>query len=401
VSREPLAAHHLSHRGLLRPTLEHGGGAVSAIVVPASRPAAYLLPAMEVATDLGCEFVALCSGRCRIKEAARLAAEMPGLAWTLVDLPAGWTSRLVDFRTAEVPAATATRVGDLSLKRNIGLLLAQLAGWRGVLFLDDDIRDLSPRTVRRAASALRPGWATGMIAEEFPDNSVVCHALRLSGRPQQVFVSGSALAVDTTTVDSFFPAVYNEDWLFFYNRVRAQRVSATGVVRQAPYRPYADPERAKREEFGDLLAEGLMSFLHAQTKVSRALDRSYWAQAIDQRAELLEGITTRLTGVDDRDAAPAMAAVQAARKELESFQADVLAAYVGLWRADLRDWTRWLAGLSREHSLEAALDRLCLPSMGPRRPRAQLTGRVRRSSQRLGSRFSGWRSPIGLNPSLR
>jgi hypothetical protein len=139
-----------------------------------------------------------------VEEAVGLAAEVPCLSRTLIPMPDGWSSPLLDFSTADIPEATDTRVGDLSLKRNVGLLLAHLVGWRGVLFLDDDIRDLSPRTVLRAAGALRPGWATGMIAEDFPDNSVVCHALRLSGAPQGVFVSGSALAVDTTTVAPSF-----------------------------------------------------------------------------------------------------------------------------------------------------------------------------------------------------
>ena len=104
---------------------------------------------------------------------------------------------MLEFSTSEIPAATRTRLGDLSAKRNIGLLLARLVGWHGVLFLDDDIRDVSPRTVRAAGDALRPGRATGMIAADFPDNSVVCHAARLAGLRQDVFVSGSALAVDT------------------------------------------------------------------------------------------------------------------------------------------------------------------------------------------------------------
>jgi hypothetical protein len=399
VSPEPVAKHHLSHRTLLRPPPEHGGGAVDAIVMPAARPAANLLPAMEVAAELGCQFVALCSGRTRVEEAAGLAAEVPGLRRTLIRIPDGWSSPLVEFGTADIREATDTRVGDLSLKRNLGLLLAQLVGWRGVLFLDDDIRDLSPRTVLRAAGALRPGWATGMIAEDFPDNSVVCHALRLSGQPQEVFVSGSALAVDTTTVDSFFPEIYNEDWLFAFDRVRGGRVSPSGVVRQAPYRPFANPGRAAREEFGDLLAEGLMSLLHARTTMKRALNEGYWEQAIAARHGLLDGITRRLSETGGPDSA--VTAVAAARDMLRSFDGEVLAMYVRRWREDVREWTKRVQLLPRTCSVEAAVERLGLPTAGEWSSAPQGTARVKRSSNRVGSWLSALRSPVLTNPSLR
>jgi hypothetical protein len=332
---------------------------VDAIVMPASRPAANLLPAMEVASALGCHFVALCSGRTGVEEAAGLAEEVPDLAWTSVELPAGWSSELLEFSTSEIPQATRSRLGDLSTKRNIGLLLARLLGWRGLLFLDDDIRDLSPRTVRAAAYGLRPGRAAGMIPTDFPDNSVVCHAARKAGRRQDVFVSGSALAVDTRKITSFFPEVYNEDWLFLYDLVGFRRVSAAGVVRQAPYRPFANPGRAASEEFGDLLAEALMSLHHQRADVRCALDTDFWRSAIAQRHALLAEITTGLAAVPG--AGPALAAVEAARAVLTELDAGVLSGYVGRWLEDVQQWQRRLELLPRLDSVDAALDYLDLP----------------------------------------
>jgi hypothetical protein len=326
---------------------------VDAIVLPASRPAAYLLPAMEVAAGLGCEFVALCSGRTRIREAAGLAREVPGLSWTLVDLHQD-VPVLPAFTTSAVPEAARTRVGDLSLKRNLGLILGRLAGWEALLFLDDDIRDLSPRTVRKAASALRPGGAVGMVAEDFPDNSVVCHALRLSGRHQDVFVSGSALVVDTATVDSFFPDVYNEDWLFLHDRVRAGQVTAVGTVRQAPYRPYADPARAVREEFGDVFAEGLMIRLHGRRSL-RGADHQYWDRVLHGRRRLLDSVVGRLYKLDVPDAGPALHAVEAAQVALKEFSGALFVDYLRRWRKDQQTWTEWMRRKRSVGSLEVAL----------------------------------------------
>lgn len=354
-----LGAHRSSHRTLLRQP-KSGSGSVDAIVVPASRPAAYLLPAMEVASTLGCEFVALCSGRAKLDEAAGLAVEVPDLSWTLVDIREDSASDLLRFGTGEIREASQSRVGDLSRKRNIGLLLAHLAGWRGLLFLDDDIRDLSPRTVRTAASVLRPGRAVGMVATDFPDNSVVCHALRLCGGAQDVFVSGSALAVDTTSIESFFPEVYNEDWLFLYDLVRSRRVSAAGVVRQAPYKPYEDVTRAAREEFGDILAEGLMSLLHDRVDVENALEPAYWTHVIGQRHRLLDVISTRLARDEHRDGAAALGAVHAAGIALDSFDAAVLSMFVRRWREDVKDWHKRILRLTPTRSVETALDVLGL-----------------------------------------
>ena len=361
MSEQSPAAHRHSHRSLLRDG-DNVGGSVDAIVVPASRPAAHLLPSMEVAAALGCYFVALCSGRTNLDEAAGLAVEVPDLAWTLVDMRAAWPADLLEFSTSQITEASESRVGDLSRKRNTGLLLAHLTSWRRVLFLDDDIRDVSPRIVRAAVSDLHPGRATGMVATDFPDNSVVCHAARLSGRKQDVFVSGSALAVETTKIESFFPDVYNEDWLFLYDMVREGRVSERGVVRQAPYKPFAHAARAANEEFGDVLAEGLMSLPHSGLPVDRGLDLSYWDQAIDQRHQLLYGITADLlkAGDDLPDGPAALAAVRAARTTLESLDCDVLSMFVRRWREDVKDWRKRLETLDPVDSLDTALDVLGL-----------------------------------------
>lgn len=358
----PSATFRSSHLSLLAGH-KPGDGRIDAIVMPASRPAANLLSAMEVAAMLRRPLVVLCSGRTTTKEAAGLVAEVPGLDCTLIDLHGGWQHEALDFGTGQVPEAMRSRVGDLSTKRNLGLLLAVVAGWRGVLFLDDDIRDLSPRTVREAESALRPGGAVGMIAEDFPDNSVVCHARRLAGTDQGVFVSGSALAVDTTTVDSYFPDVYNEDWLFMHGRIRRRLVSTVGTVRQAPYLPYADLARAEREEFGDVLAEGLMGKLHGGRSKRRAKPEDFWSEAIAQRHRLLDEITGGLSGSDEPDAEAAKAAVQAARDTLLTLDGPVFTDYVRRWHDDLARWRTQVALLPRVGTLPGALDVLGLDDM--------------------------------------
>ena len=359
---EAPAGHCRSHRSVLKPAPKGETGRVDAIVMPAARTAEHLLPGMNLAAQLGCEFVALCSGQVQIKEAVGLAHEVPGLSWTLVDLNQPWTSDLLEFRTSRFAAATALRTSDLSAKRNIGLLLARLAGWECILFLDDDIT-LTADTVREAAATLRPGRATGMRALDFPDNSVVCHALRIVDPKQDVFVSGSALLVDTGRIDSFFPDVYNEDWFFLFDLVRLGGVSTVGEVRQEKYAPFADPERAAREEFGDILAEGLMSLLHYAGGTQRALTEKYWDTELVERRALLGSIVRRLAGSDHPDAPAASAAVTAAAELAGDFTGALLARYVRQWRRDVRLWRTRIDALKPLYSLDEALAWLRLPAV--------------------------------------
>ncbi len=357
MNTEPTARHYTSHRSVLKPAPAADAGSLDAIVMPAARPADHLLHGMELAVLLRCEFVALCSGQAQLPEAAGLAREVPGLSWTLVDLQDGWTSELLDFRTSRFEAATGRRHSDLSAKRNIGLLLARMAGWRRILFLDDDIR-LDADLVRGAAATLRPGRATGMRALDFPDNSVVSHALREVGLNQDVFVSGSALLVDTSRIESFFPDVYNEDWFFLFDAVRLGQVSSFGEVSQEKYDPFADPGRAVREEFGDVLAEGLMSLLHYAGGKGRALTEKYWDTVLEQRRAMLRLIAELLETSEKSDAA---AAVKAAGRETDSFSGALLARYVRQWQRDVRLWRARIDALPLAPSLETALDRLRLP----------------------------------------
>lgn len=202
-----------------------------------------------------------------------------------------------------------------------------------------------------------------MRALDFPDNSVVSHALREVGLDQDVFVSGSALLVDTTRVDSFFPDVYNEDWFFLFDAVRFGEVSAFGEVSQEKYDPFADPGRAVREEFGDVLAEGLMSLLHYAGGTQRALTEKYWDTVLDQRRAMLRSIAELLDTGEKPEAADA---VRAAGEETDSLTGAMLARYVRQWQRDVRLWRGRIQALPPAPSPEVALERLRLPYVSVR-----------------------------------
>ena len=149
------------------------------------------------------------------------------------------------------------RQTDTSAKRNMGLVLSRMLGWSRVLFLDDDITDLNPDDMRHASGLLDTHNAVGLPVGGLPDHSVVCHAYRQAGGDQQAFVGGGALTVHLERANSFFPDIYNDDWFFLLGDKRIQSVAITGKVRQYPYDPFRTPDRARGEELGDVLAEGI------------------------------------------------------------------------------------------------------------------------------------------------
>ncbi|HST67239.1 MAG TPA: hypothetical protein VLM05_18830 [Mycobacteriales bacterium] len=346
-----------SHADLLQPLIR-GTLPLGGIVAPATRGPAALMTVFELGAALGVPVLVMCSGRARPHEVIDQAATVRGTQCTAVDvgdLAAG--DVLPQLRTSEFPEAIDHSYGDLSLKRNLGLIVGKLAGWPSLLFLDDDIHGLSGARVRKAVGALEHHTAVGMPAEDFPDNSVVCHARRyLPEEKQDVFVSGSALAVNLERANSFFPEIYNEDWLFLAPHVDGRKVAASGRVRQDFYNPFDVPERASKQEFGDVLAEGIFSHLH----VGRLHDRlppSYWRAFLDNRAALVRQAIRHYRKQAARNVL-ARDTVQSLKHSLAAHSVinpRILIDYVAAWQADQRTWRDYYSGLSQIGDLRRAL----------------------------------------------
>jgi hypothetical protein len=233
-----------------------------------------------------------------------------------------------------------------------------------VVFLDDDIVVEDPADLRRAVALLDRHYAVGLSVGGYPDNSVVCHAHREAGGRQDTFVGGGALAVRMDRVESFFPKVYNEDWLFLLDDVRLRPVAQIGTAYQQPYDPFADPERARGEEFGDDLAEGVFALLDNGKRVQDA-DERHWRGFLADRATLILDIIDRTAGLDDEDADAGqrrrmLASLKAAYGRLQTVVPSQFVDYLRAWRADNTRWRRCLAELPTGLSVEKALHHLGL-----------------------------------------
>jgi hypothetical protein len=272
----------------------------------------------------------------------------------------------IDFATSEDDELSAASPGwnrDLSMKRNIGLVLAQLLGWTRLMFLDDDIYSVGQQDVAALAAALENHSVSALIPKWFPDNSVVCHAHRLGGGKQDVFATASGIGVRCDRDElAFFPNLYNEDWFFYADEAANHRIAKVGKSRQRNYNPYGDQNRAAREEFGDLLAEGLYARLDINEGIWD-VDTDYWRDFIKRRMEFHQRVIEDLGRVDApkrSEAARASESVRAAQDQLTRITPELCQKFMRLWRDDLGRWHTYLGDLPQLGSLTEALQYLSL-----------------------------------------
>jgi hypothetical protein len=370
----PNIRQHETHRqlaGRMLPAALNRRRTPDAIIVPASRPAPNLDHAMALAKAMNCWLVVFCSRRARGEEVGALAADMRFSRALAVDLPPGYRHKLVDFASSgvtrgDLPAVCENPNGDLSTKRNLGLLLSRMMGWERIFFMDDDIRDVAADDLRATTAMLGRYRSAGMRVGYFPDNSVVCHAHRQTGAAQDVFVSGSALAVNSMRPFNFFPEVYNEDWLFFYDDARSGQLgSSDRHVTQLSYDPFEQPQRAERQEFGDVLAEGLYALLDRGLGVETATCE-YWNEFLVARRDFLEDILRRSDQTARGIPVKMVSAVQTAMISLMQTRPIMYQKYVEAWRKDITTWAENVTRLPRSPSIESALGELDLTLAGSR-----------------------------------
>jgi hypothetical protein len=377
--------HHVSHRRLLTHVSNvPDGRRLHAIVVPTIRPAADLQRLVRLARPIGAMLLLLCSGRARASEVAALAGRDGDV--TAVDV-AGLKRLMPDFETTAIrhQAQPHHHPGDLSLKRNLGLLIARAAGWERILFLDDDIDVPDPSQLLAVAAVADQFDAVGLNNEGFADNSVVCHALRYIGGKQDTFVGGGAMVVRPLATASFFPQIYNEDWLFLLQGTELGSVAAHGTMRQQPYDPFDTPQRAASQEFGDCIAEGIYWLLDKGSPIRHA-DTRYWSESLRRRRNLISHIERRMVNApappDIR--ARLITSLAAAREAHLWITPDRCNSYMNAWHRDRAAWRKHL----RQRPLsvvprlaEVACKELGIPvncDLRPTDPRAaRLSGAVR------------------------
>jgi hypothetical protein len=371
--------HHGSHRDLLRSGGHVQRKSIDAIVVPTARRPAYLSRAAALAEALGCTLVTLHSKQWTSADRAmpRLPASVAVIA---IDITGPAQLNLPDWQTAGyLPDKIFPRLAnyprtDLSAKRNLGLVLSRLLGWSAVMFLDDDITELDPEDVRRASGLLDAHNAVGLHVCGFHDHSVVCHAYRDAGGRQQSFIGGGALVVQVNRIRTFFPEIYNDDWFFLLDGDKGlQSAAVTGRVVQYRYDPFR-PDRARAEEFGDVLAEGIYWLLDQHLSIADA-DEAHWARYLKVRKEFIHRVLAMVAAdgtLEAEDKARRRASLHESLGRLRLITPALCVEYLSAWRADQDAWRRHVAKLPTGLPLIDALAKLTRAGTPPLHYRLRL-----------------------------
>ncbi|MBL8121196.1 hypothetical protein JNM87_00400 [Candidatus Saccharibacteria bacterium] len=349
----------------------------SAIVVPSARGASYLTNAANTAQAGSVPLVVLCSGRTDHVAAAELFSQynqdlhhkQPRLIWHAVKLPDDYENPLFNFRAQYSIPEDFICPGDLSLKRTIGACVAER-----VFYMDDDM-EVSHEALALAGSLLAANAIVGLRTGGMPDWSVIHHAREAAARfiQSQHYVLGSdnvtgnSMGINTALCSFYSPLnIYNEDWLLMHYALRDGRSGvaiAPGRASQAQYDPFSDPDRPRREEFGDTIIEGIYALPSRQRTVEVLGDETYWRSVISRRrgfaAKLLnifnlpiEKIHMSYLGFNEstedpvRDRRAQYAAVEAALEKILAYSAMVAPGnctdYLRALDDDQRQWMeRW------------------------------------------------------------
>lgn len=350
---------HVTHRQLLEavtqpPTMAE----VDGILVPAVRGARQLRPAMRVAQRLGCPLVVLCSQNADPAEIEIEAKDLGVRVHAVASPDVDKTQRLQT--RSMLTGGPFERTTDTSGKRNFGLALAWLAGWKHVLFLDDDIDIPDTDDLRRAAGLLAEFPVVGLDNKGFADNSVVCHANRDTGGRQGTFIGAGAMLFHGDRATSFFPHIYNEDWFFLLDDDRLTPCAVHGQFKQDVFNPYGDRDRAASQEFGDCLAEGLFALLDDNKSLADA-GVEFWADFLASRETFISTAQSRLdeaTGIHPVRRIQIANSLDAAYDSLELIEPEFCVEYMDAWRRDSRTWRKWIEGLPRDLSVADALSYL-------------------------------------------
>src|SRR6185436_7178253 len=73
--------------------------------------------------------------------------------------------------------------------------------------------------------------------------------------------------------------------------------AVVGSLKQSPYDPFATDWRARNEELGDCLAEGIFWLLDNHRRV-RDADAAYWESFLANRSRFIREVIGRMAGLD-------------------------------------------------------------------------------------------------------
>lgn len=240
--------------------------------------------------------VALCS------ETPKVESQNSAISVSFLQLDGRWLENTPKF--AHAPSCREALIRNFSIpyKRNFAISHARLNKFRYILLIDDDIIFREGIGRRARATLINGAAAYGTYSLYHPDKSITDLWLhKESGLAPVVAISGNCIALDVGRPLSFFPEVYNEDWLFFQALIELQGGKIVGGenVVQLPPRPKS-LEQAKFQQFGEVLAGCLITPASENgPSLFDLASKPHAEQILHEREFSLRSLETKWDGLDD------------------------------------------------------------------------------------------------------
>ena len=105
----------------------------------------------------------LCSRDAHVLEVRQLLKARSFASASIIEIPRRYEHDFFKFETTDwIKKKFPGRDSDLSMKRNVGLILARMRGWQRIFFMDDDIRDLDATALAATSEAVAFGLSVGL-----------------------------------------------------------------------------------------------------------------------------------------------------------------------------------------------------------------------------------------------
>jgi len=340
---------------------------IKALIMPTSRQTEdvyqNIKQYMKLAEEYDMYFVALCSGKSNKQQIIQLANTFPNLKCLVIKANFNNKHLKLQLKTEKSPLLKNYE-GDLAIKRNFGLLLARSIGWDSAIFVDDDLTLLKNHLAKLIDLFKRGAPLASYSLIDYPDNSVVNLAFQEIYGKDTIgqFLSGGLIMVRLSdTVTGFYPKIYNEDWLFMIPYILKHRqLYWAGTIRQDKYMPFKK-SRAKNEEVGDLIGEGMLrltislikkypkdSYESLLNKLVKEANKTYWKQEILHRAvfirELLNANNSLALPFSQRSRIQNSLNVSLltliGNEKNQGLKPEDIAQWVKAWFSDLKQWQK-------------------------------------------------------------
>jgi hypothetical protein len=220
---------------------------------------------------------------------------------------------------------------DLPTKRNLALISARKKGYRKVLFVDDDIRGLTPHALRTGSDLLEEYIISGCFVQDHLDTSILGHLERIAGDQVMGFLSGSFLFLRPFETQGFFPNIYNEDWLFMLPHIQQHSICSFGTINQLYNNPFKNPDEAMFQEFGEIIAEGLFALVQAG-KYERRYEPRVWADTISERRAIFNLLKGHPKCRDQS------AFIDSAMRANKCITSEDCISFIHGWEKDIQQW---------------------------------------------------------------